>query len=145
MVDDYEAISRATGLPEPRGVGKEVADSGIPEWKSTLRVNWSEGDYNASYALRYISELEEDCGDAASFPVCGNPEAGTNELDATFYHDIRVGWTPASIAGLNLAIGINNVLGEDPPICVSCSLNGYDASNYDLPGQYGYLELNYRY
>jgi len=23
---------------------------------------------------------------------------------------------------------------------VTCSLNGYDASNYDLPGQFGYLE-----
>ena len=149
MVDDYEAVSR-DGNREPRGVGKEVNDSGIPEWKSTLRVNWSNGDYSASYALRYISALDEVCGSPTEDPedystFCDKPQSNENELDATIYHDIRVGWTPASIAGLNLAIGINNVLGEDPPICLSCSLNGYDASNYDLPGQYGYLELNYRY
>ncbi|MEN8719518.1 MAG: TonB-dependent receptor [Oceanococcaceae bacterium] len=145
VVDDFRAVSRATGLPEPRGVGVEVANSGIPEIKSTLRVNWTDQQYSASYALRYLSELTEQCGDVASFPVCGNPDAGTNDLDATFYHDLRLGWAPDDIRGLQLSVGVNNLLDEDPPICVSCSLNGYDASNYDLPGRFGYVELNWRY
>jgi len=28
---------------------------------------------------------------------------------------------------------------------VSCSLNGYDASNYDLPGRFGYVSANIRF
>jgi hypothetical protein len=44
---------------------------------------------------------------------------------------------PATISG-----GINNVLDQDPPECLSCSLNGYDASLYDLPGQFGYVEAS---
>jgi iron complex outermembrane receptor protein len=28
------------------------------------------------------------------------------------------------------------VFGEDPPICYSCSLNGYDAGTYDLTGMF---------
>ncbi len=145
IIDDYKAVSRATGLPEPKRVGVEVADSGIPEVKSTLRVNWSDDQYSATYALRYISKLTEDCGDAVDYPTCGNPAAGTNTLSETFYHDLRLGWTPADIQKLKVSVGINNLLDEDPPICVSCSLNGYDASNYDLPGRFGYLELNWRY
>ncbi len=145
IIDDYKAVSRATGLPEPKGVGVEVADSGIPEVKSTLRVNWSDDQYSASYALRYISKLTEECGDVVDYPSCGSPAKGTNELPATFYHDLRLGWTPADIDKLKISVGINNLLDEDPPICVSCSLNGYDASNYDLPGRFGYLELNWRY
>jgi len=37
------------------------------------------------------------------------------------------------------------VFAKDPPICVSCSLNGYDASNYDLPGRYGYVSANIKF
>ena len=39
-----------------------------------------------------------------------------------------------------LAAGVNNIFDQDPPICETCSLNGYDASTYDIPGQFGYLE-----
>ena len=39
--------------------------------------------------------------------------------------------------GLKLALVVNNIFGEDPPVCYSCSLNGYDAGTYDLPGSSG--------
>lgn len=29
---------------------------------------------------------------------------------------------------------MNNVFEKEPPICLSCTLNGYDASLYDIPG-----------
>lgn len=144
-IEQFRSISTATGLAEPRRVGVEVADSGIPRWRSTLRLNWAQGDLSASWAVRYLSSLTEQCGDVAAFPSCGNPDNGTNKLDATFYHDVRAQWQVPGDLDLNLTVGINNVLDEDPPVCVSCSLNGYDASLYDLPGQFGYLQLNLRY
>lgn len=36
--------------------------------------------------------------------------------------------------GLELAAGGMNVFGKEPPACLSCSLNGYDPSTYDIPG-----------
>ena len=39
-----------------------------------------------------------------------------------------------------LSAGINNVFAKDPPVCLSCSLNGYDASNYDLPKRFVYMQ-----
>jgi iron complex outermembrane receptor protein len=47
---------------------------------------------------------------------------------------------------LKLALGVNNVFGEDPPICYSCSLNGYDASTYDIPGgRYLYVRADLKF
>lgn len=145
-VDDYEAVSKATGLAEPNRVGIEVNDSSIPRFRSTLRLGWRNDAFAGGWTLRYISALTEQCGDAAGFAVCDNPnpagDAGTNELDATLYHDVRMQWMAPGGSGLRISGGINNVFGTDPPECLSCSLNGYDASLYDLPGQFGYVEAS---
>ena len=45
----------------------------------------------------------------------------------------------------NISLGLNNVFDKDPPICLSCSLNGYDASTYDLPGRFWYVEANVKF
>ncbi len=144
-IESYTAISKATGLAEPRRVGVEVADSGIPEWRGTFRLNWSLGDVDASWALRYLSSLVEDCGGAASFPVCDNPAEAKNKLDAVIYNDLRVSWTLPVSRQATLSAGVNNLFDQDPPECLSCSLNGYDASLYDLPGQFGYVEATIRF
>ena len=40
----------------------------------------------------------------------------------------------------------NNVFGKAPPTCFSCSLNGYDASTYDIPGgRYFYMRADLRF
>jgi iron complex outermembrane recepter protein len=50
---------------------------------------------------------------------------------------VQVSWDKAfGVEKLKLALGVNNVFSEDPPICYSCSLNGYDAGTYDLPGTF---------
>jgi iron complex outermembrane receptor protein len=140
-VEDYEAISKATGLPEPNRVGVEVNDSSIPRFRSTLRLSWRSDAIEGGWTMRYISALTEQCGDAQGFASCSDNTNGTNELDAMLYHDVRATWRAAGASGLRVSAGINNVLGTDPPECLSCSLNGYDASLYDLPGQFGYLEV----
>ncbi len=144
-VGQFRSVSKATGLAEPRGVGIEVADSGIPRWRSTLRLNWSQGDLSASWAMRYLSELRESCGDVIDYPSCGDPAMDRNTLSATLYHDLQAQWQVPGALDLNLSAGINNLLDEDPPVCVSCSLNGYDASLYDLPGQMAYFAVKLRY
>ena len=132
---------------QPQGPGIEVVDSAIPEWTSTLRVDWSRGDWSLGWSVRHLSELREDCGDAVAFAVCGDPLNSRNTLDATTYHDLRAGYRWAtSVGDLGLTLGINNVFDTDPPICLSCSLNGYDASTYDIPGgRFGYLRVDWKF
>jgi iron complex outermembrane recepter protein len=150
-VESYEAKDTVTGLPEPQGVGVEVTDSGIPRIRSTLRLGWNWTDWTASWAWRYISSMTEDCAGAAGFPICQSPAAtaefpdGTHHLGATTYSDVRVSWKVPTELPFTVAGGINNVFAHDPPICVSCSLNGYDASNYDLPGRFYYVEASIKF
>jgi iron complex outermembrane receptor protein len=133
FVVGYEALG-AAGQRQPQEPGVEVVDSAIPEWTSNTTLDWSNGNWTAAWTLRHISELTEECGNAVSFPVCSNPANGTNRLDATTYSDVQMGYRFDDMNDLRLTFGVNNVFDKDPPICLSCSLNGYDASTYDIPG-----------
>ncbi len=104
----------------------------------------------ASWAVRYISALTEDCGGAGGFPICQGAQTdrfpdGSNHLGATAYNDARLSWTLPIPMALTVSGGINNVFDREPPTCLSCTLNGYDASTYDLPGRFYYLEANVRF
>jgi iron complex outermembrane receptor protein len=134
FVTRYEAIS-ANGARQPQRPGVEVANSAIPEWTSNATLDWKSDRWTASWTARHISDLVESCGGAASFPICGNdPAPGRNRLGSTTFHDVQVGYKFDWLRGLQLLVGANNVFGKEPPICLSCSLNGYDASTYDVPG-----------
>lgn len=144
-VESFEARANDTGLREPRNVGVEVADSGIPRWRSTARLNWKLDAISATYALRYISSLTEECGDAVDFAVCRNQTDGTNRLGSTFYSDVQASYALPFAVKTSISAGVNNLLDRDPPTCVSCSLNGYDASVYDVPGRFAYVEATVRF
>ncbi|WP_244244140.1 TonB-dependent receptor [Marilutibacter alkalisoli] len=144
-VTRYEAVG-AAGQVQPRRIGVEVNDSAVPDWTSNFVVDWTRNAWNASWTVRHISELKEQCGDASFSPFCSDPAAGTNTLDATTYHDLQVGYRFDWLKGLNLTAGANNVFDKDPPICLSCSLNGYDASTYDIPGgRFFYVRANLQF
>lgn len=144
-VSDYEAVG-ADGARQPQGVGVEVNDSGIPEFSSNLIVDWRNGDWYGSWGMRHLSDMEESCGSAATFPVCRDQANETNRLGSTTYHDLQLGWTGRWGNGLDISFGVNNLFGKEPPICLSCTLNGYDASNYDPPGsRFWYLRAVARF
>ena len=99
-----------------------------------------------AWSLRHVDELSEDCGDAVAFPVCSDPATGTNTLAATTYHDVQVFWDNAfGASDLKLTLGANNVFAKEPPVCVSCSLNGYDAGTYALPFRFWYVDVQYKF
>lgn len=60
------------------------------------------------------------------------------------YNDLRFTWMPSFDTGLVVAAGVNNLLDVDPPICYSCSLNGFNGATYDVPGIFGYLNASYQ-
>lgn len=143
-VDTYKAVG-ANGAVQPRKVGVEVNDSAIPEWTSNLATTWHKDAFSASWVMRYISDLTEDCGDAASFDVCSNQADATNHLGSVVYHDFQASWNADYLGGFKVSVGVNNVFDKKAPNCLSCSLNGFDASTYDLAGQYVYgrVQVNF--
>jgi iron complex outermembrane receptor protein len=145
-VNDYEAVDK-DGIRSSRRVGVETNDSAIPEFQSNLQLGWKKNNLDFTYNLRYIDSVEEDCNNAnvGNLPGCLNPR-NVNTLGTTVYHDVQFGWKNAfTLEGLKLSVGANNVFGKEPPVCVTCSLNGYDAGTYDLPGAYWYVGADYRF
>lgn len=140
-VTEYVLVNES-GLSEPLRPGVEVNDSAIPEWTSTLTTHWTHGDWSASWSMRYVDRLRESCASANGFPICPDSQADRHTLGATTVHDLQLGWrSDAWMNGVKLTVGVNNAFDKNPPICLSCTLNGYDPGTYDLPGRYWYAKL----
>jgi iron complex outermembrane recepter protein len=159
FVDKYSAIAVIvdplggpdTRLAEPLEVGREVGDRAINKWRTTASLSWALESFSARWTARYLSSLTEACNpDFTEIgAVCSDKNAagtgGTNHLGATTYHDLRVNWKLPVSFDFTLSAGVNNLFAKDAPICVSCSLNGYDAGTYDLPGRYSYVQAGVKF
>ncbi|HEX6930300.1 MAG TPA: TonB-dependent receptor [Gammaproteobacteria bacterium] len=137
--------------------GRERNDRAIPEFQSNILTDWTFGDWSAAWTLRYIDAITEPCTDfldgtedsLTALDLCSNPNIdnqnlSTNELDATLYNDVLVTYRLGGNENFTVGLGVNNLLDQDPPICLSCSLNGYDASTYDIPGRFYYVRASWR-
>jgi iron complex outermembrane receptor protein len=145
FVGRYEAVG-AAGQRQPQAPGVEVNDSAIPEWSSNLALDWNLGAWNATWRLRHVSALRESCGNAVDFPVCPDPVNDRHDMGSVTYSDVQLGYRFEWLSGLQVSGGVNNLFDKDPPICLSCSLNGYDPSTYDIPGgRYWYLRADLRF
>jgi iron complex outermembrane receptor protein len=163
LLNDFTEIlidpSSSSGFTERSLEGLEESDRGKPEWTSTLVVDWFYQDWSVAWTVRYIDELTERCSDfldgspdsLANLGVCSSPDfadnsLSLNKLDSTMFNDLQVTWQPSNMDdNLTITLGINNVFDEDPPACYSCSLNGYDPSTYDMPGNFTYLRATWRH
>ena len=143
----YKAVDDSTGLQTQRRVGVEVDDSAIPDWQTNVQLGWKIADWNIGWNVRYISAVKESCGNVATTPATGCASAaGTHTLGSTVYNDVQLAWNNAfGASGLKLSAGVNNLFDKDPPVCVTCSLNGYDAGTYDLPFRFWYVDLQYKF
>ncbi len=135
--------------------------NGAPAFRlrSNLTTNWQKGDWDATWAMRYYSALDEQCPFGANYfeygitptELCnndifdsnGNFLRGENRLGARLYHDVQVGWkTPWN--GKIIA-GARNIFAKDPPIARNSFAASFDAA-YDLPGGgFWYLQYNQKF
>lgn len=158
-VDTFEATD-TFGNTFSKRVGVEANDGAIPRWRSNLAALWSRGGFSAGWTLRHVDDLTERCSDAfdnnpalsltalglCSDPDIANPSQSRNRLGSTTYHDLSIAWDRAyGIDALRLGVNVNNVFDKDPRVCLSCSLNGYDPSTYDVPGRFWMLQAQLRF
>ena len=157
LVDYIERVRNAAGavVATRHLAGQTQADRGKPRWKSSLRLEWLRGPWQASWTMRYIHGMTERCSDfldgspdsLTNLGLCAMPDftdnsASRNRLEATVYHDAQFGYAHSS--GIALTLGARNLFDRDPPTSRSATLNGYDASTYDIPGgRFAYLQIGY--
>ena len=118
-----------------RGTERGSPDQAFPKFKGNATLSWSLGDFGASFTGRYIASVKE-IDPNTTLP---------SKLGSRFYGDFQLSLTPGFLQRrFGLTVGVNNVFDKDPPACASCSLNNYDPTTYDVPGQFGYARLTYK-
>jgi len=122
-------ITGGTQVISREGTEQGSPSQGFPKWKSIGVLDWDLANFGASLTGRYISKLRET---AAS--------GGGNVLSEKFYTDIQLRWSPSWLNHqFGFAVGANNVLNTKAPGCVSCDLNNFDPTMYDVPGRFYYI------
>ncbi len=141
---EFNPSNNASGFIGRDLDGIEVSDSGIPNWNSNLYTTFNVRDWKITWGTRFIGGLTENCADfLIGQGLCSDEAAGTNSLGGTAYHDLQVIFPEWNTVQFEL--GVNNITDKQPPTCFSCSLNGYDPSNYDGEGQFGYVRATVKF
>lgn len=138
-VDGLDAVSR---------VGFNLGDEAFPRWKSNLSLDWSRGNWDAVYEMRYIHHQDEPCPQRViPFGVCSGPiqendpdKLAINHLESVVYHNAQLSYHFNSW-DTRLTAGIRNLFDKNPPVCFGCFANSYDPTVYEVPGRYWYLRV----
>ncbi len=127
----------------------QYANGPLFRWRSNLTLDWTRGDWDASWTMRYMSAQDENFGcnskGILKSLICNRPASfshfapddgigsnlGYNHMGAVVYHDVQVGWKAPWKA--HVALGARNVFGKEPPLAASAFAQSFDAS-YDMPG-----------
>ncbi|CAM5264697.1 TonB-dependent receptor plug domain-containing protein [Rhodanobacter lindaniclasticus] len=106
----------------------------LPRWRANAGVDWSMGDFGASWGMRYYGAFRDLCWDTSDPGTCNqinyegkNWGTGANRQGASLYHDAQFRYnTPWNGS---VQVGVNNVFNKKRPI--TYSVNNSSASSYD--------------
>lgn len=128
--------------------GLDVYDLGVnPKLKANLNTTWGLGNFGAGFNLRFISGITE-CVDNNCDTFNIHPELSDlkRDVDANLTADLFGSYSLKSSAGLTtLAVGVNNVTDQDPPLIYIGFAGDSDASTYNYMGRFFYARLAQRF
>jgi len=104
------------------------------KFKSVTSLDWSMGNWGATWTMRYYSPTKDQCWDTDV--ECSNPEGyteswgtGYNKQGAMIYHDLNVNYK-TSWKG-QIMVGINNAFDKKPRITYAVNGTSSSASSVD--------------
>ena len=104
----------------------------FPEWSATATAGVVGDAWSFTWVGRYIGETED---------FSSNPANLDNVADAIFYHDVQASWT---VSNTELAIGVRNLLDEDPPYVTNNDDMNTLMQTYETAGRYFYGRVTLR-
>ncbi len=134
-LDDYtETTSNADGsktVTELAGIHtNETFERAFPDWRVVTSLDWITDLWSGTMTFRWTDEMETPTG---------------ANVDSVMFTDLQVRYNPpVADDTLTLAVGINNVFDEAPPV-LEGSLIGMSTVAHDLPGPVGYVRLSYEF
>jgi iron complex outermembrane receptor protein len=119
--DGVQKISR-------EGTEQGSPSQGFPKWKSIGILDWDGSNFGATLIGRYVSKLREQ---------------GGNVMKSRFYTDAQIRFTPSFWDNrFGFAVGANNIFKTKAPGCITCDINNFDPTVYDVPGRYYYARAS---
>lgn len=128
-------------------VGQSAGGNSSFKYRSNFITSWSKGDFEASWTMRYTSDVIENCVNVPSQRlICNDPDRiadeqpnGTNHIGAVTYHDVAVGWS-APWKG-HISAGVNNLFSKEPPLSARSFAGSFLGGVHDLPSsQFWYVQ-----
>jgi iron complex outermembrane receptor protein len=119
------------------------------KFKSVNSVDWSLGNWGATWTVRYYSPTKDQCWDTEAAIECSNPTGytqsygdGYNRIGALVYNDMNVNYK-TSWKG-QIMFGINNVFDKKPRIVYAASgITSSSAVDAEMPiDRFFYVRYN---
>ncbi len=153
--DSYEITQADGSVADNAGFFKRNSgDGNFPEWRTNLTATLRNNDWSASWAIRYIGEVEEqftniEVTDLANVNSAFRVEevivSGaldsydvTRTIDEQVIHDLRFTYF---MDNLTTTVGLNNVFDEDPPYAATGFNDNTDPRTYDTQGRHIYVSF----
>ncbi|WP_237067226.1 TonB-dependent receptor [Microbulbifer guangxiensis] len=105
----------------------------LPEWKANTGAYWDRGHWEGAYTIHYVGPLQESFNRNATLVE--------REIDSWFSHDMQLAYR--SPLGVRLALGVDNLLDQEPPFAATAFNDNYDGRTYELSGRYWYTTLTF--
>ena len=178
-----EHINKVPGVGQPvstweidesaNAPGLYVQNSNAWRWRSNLTTRWEQGDWGATWNVRFYSGQEEDCQTMVDYGysfLCSDPDRyiavpedtnGNGRWDGTTGGDSlvptqaarnhvgAVTYHDASVYwnapwNAKVTIGVNNLFDKDPPRSVDAFANSFDPQ-YEVPGRFMYFRYSQKF
>jgi outer membrane receptor protein involved in Fe transport len=106
----------------------------FPEWKTNIDVSLTTDDWSASWATRFIGEVEEPYTEIAGREF--------RDVDSQVIHDARFTYFMENVT---VSVGLNNILDEDPPFLNTGFNDNTDPRTYSTTGRHAYVSLGLKF
>lgn len=137
-VNEFTAVDAPTTAPVDR-VGIANPAGSIPRWRVVGTLGWRSGGVGLSTTIDWLPAYM----DANATGLTGRklPDRTLVDLQASFAMDQLLGASPLW-DDLTLQTGVKNVFDELPPFADVGFAIGFDSSQGDLVGRFGYIKLS---
>jgi iron complex outermembrane recepter protein len=125
------------------GIGGEQGT--LPKYQINTGMSWDICDFTLSANARYIPEV--DVWFASDFTIDGSGWTVDSwySLDLQAAYQFRDERWPSWVNGTRLAIGVNNVTDNEPPLIASSFEDNTDKATYDIIGRFIYFEVSKKF
>ncbi|QEE24406.1 TonB-dependent receptor [Rhodanobacter glycinis] len=112
----------------------------FPRWRALGTLNWSRGDWSATWTLRYVGRTKVGSADLSQgYSADGVIGGVVHKIGAYAYNNLSANYK-FSKYHTTLSLGVDNIADKQPPMFYQWGSNSNtDAYTYDLIGRYYWM------